>query len=467
VARKRLRLVQRRKALGWTQEALAEQVGCERTTVIRWERGETEPQPWVRPRLARALDLSPEELSEALADISDVPGAREEFSLVASASLDFSLSAAYTMRVMEGFSARDIASRREALAGLTVITGVALLGPVRQWADSLAGPPGGPVPLGTDEVTELEQAVALFRRWDSSGVGGLRRKAVVGQLNAVAESLGGNHPAAVRKRLFQVTAELAQLSGWMAYDQGLSGVAQRYYLLALHACREGVTPDLGAKVIGDMAQLSAALGRHQDSLAMVRTALSGLPHQASSLVRAELLGLESRACAQFGGEAGNADRSAQACVGVFEETPRHAPAPDWIHYMGQAEVDGLAANTYIDLALSAGDRSRWRDYAARGEVHTLRARQNRGDGYVRSRVLDEIRLARVRMAQREPAESAAVGARALELAAGTRSPLIAARLTGFSRDLASRHPGIAEVTDFRDQAREYARMAGPARPGTP
>jgi hypothetical protein len=201
---------------------------------------------------------------------------------------------------------------------------------------------------------------------------------------------------------------------------------------------------------------------------MVRTALSGLPRQASKLVRAELLGLESRACAQFGdSEAGNADRSAQACVAVFEEAPGHAPAPDWIHYMGQAEVDCLAANTYIDLALRAGDESRWRDYAAKGEAHTLQARQNRGEGYVRSRILDEIRLARVRLAQREPAESAAVGAHAVQLAAGTRSPLVASRLTGFSRDLASRHPGIAEVADFREQVREYARMAAPAGPGTP
>ena len=54
MALKRLRLIQRRKALGYTQEVLAEQVGCERTTVIRWERAETEPQPWVRPRLTQA-----------------------------------------------------------------------------------------------------------------------------------------------------------------------------------------------------------------------------------------------------------------------------------------------------------------------------------------------------------------------------------------------------------------------------
>jgi transcriptional regulator with XRE-family HTH domain len=466
VALKRLRLIQRRKALGYTQESLADQVGCERTTVIRWERAETEPQPWVRPRLAQALQLTAGELSELLADVSDVPSGRDGFTLVTSVPLDFSLSAAYTVRIMEGFTAHDIASRREALASLAVITGAALLQPVRQWAASLALLPGSPPAAGTDEVAELEQAVTLFRRWDASGAGGLRRKAVVGQLSAVAESLSDHHPDALSRRLFQVTAELAQLSGWMAYDQGMYGVAQRYYLLALHACREGSCPDLGAKVIGDMTQLSTALGRYEDSLALARTALYSLPRQASGLVRSELLGLESRAYAQLGdSEAGNADRSAQTCVAVYEEAPRQEPAPDWIHYMNQAEADCLAANTYIELALHASDRARWRHYAAKGEVHSLRARQNRDQGYVRSRVFDEFRLAKVRLAQREPAESAAVGLHAIRLAADTRSSLIVNWLAAFSRDLAARHPGVPEVTSFREQARDYVRKAAPARIG--
>lgn len=128
---------QRRKALGYTQEELAGQLGCERTTVIRWERGETEPQPWLRPRIARLLKLTAEELDELLADIADVPGRQDGFALVSSVPLDFSLSATATVRVMEGFSAHDITSRREAMAGLGVITGTALLQPVRQWAASL------------------------------------------------------------------------------------------------------------------------------------------------------------------------------------------------------------------------------------------------------------------------------------------------------------------------------------------
>jgi hypothetical protein len=366
---------------------------------------------------------------------------------------------------MEGFSAHDIASRREVLADLAIITGATLLRPVRQWAASLSLLTGSPPAVGTDEVSELEQAVTLFRRWDASGAGGLRRKAVAGQLNAVAESLSEPHPPEIARRLFQITAELAQLAGWMAYDQSLFGVAQRYYLLALHACREGACPDLGAKIIGDMTQLSTALGNYEDSLSLVHTALYSLPRHASSLVRAELLGLESRAYAQLGSlETAHAARAAEACVAVYDEAPVEPP-PDWIHYMNQAEVDCLAANAYIELSLQATERATWQNYATKAEVHSLRARQSRAEGYVRSRIFDEIRLAKVRLGQREPVESAAVGMHAVQLADDTRSSLVVNWFLRFDRDLASRHPDVPDVARFHEQLREYLRKAAPLRAG--
>ena|SRR5947207_15203762 len=62
VIRRRPRLIQRRKTIGYTQEKFAEELGVDRTTVVRWERAESEPQPWQRPKLAALLKVSPEEL---------------------------------------------------------------------------------------------------------------------------------------------------------------------------------------------------------------------------------------------------------------------------------------------------------------------------------------------------------------------------------------------------------------------
>jgi transcriptional regulator with XRE-family HTH domain len=67
--RKRERLAQRRKMAGYSQERLAEVLRIERSTVARWERVETEPQPWLRPRLAKALGISRDVLAELLADV--------------------------------------------------------------------------------------------------------------------------------------------------------------------------------------------------------------------------------------------------------------------------------------------------------------------------------------------------------------------------------------------------------------
>jgi DNA-binding XRE family transcriptional regulator len=66
MATRRHRLVQRRKAVGYTQEQLAEQLGVERTTVIRWEAGDTQPQPWQWPNLADALKMAVEQLTDLL-----------------------------------------------------------------------------------------------------------------------------------------------------------------------------------------------------------------------------------------------------------------------------------------------------------------------------------------------------------------------------------------------------------------
>jgi transcriptional regulator with XRE-family HTH domain len=85
--------VKRRKALGFTQERLAERLGVDPTTVRRWESGETQtgPQPWLRPKLARYLQVSVEHLDELFAEATDADtgfDARLDYSLRHPSSVD-------------------------------------------------------------------------------------------------------------------------------------------------------------------------------------------------------------------------------------------------------------------------------------------------------------------------------------------------------------------------------------------
>lgn len=71
MAFRRQQLTQRRKAVGFTQESLAEHLGVERSTVIRWEAGDSEPLPSIRPSLARALQVSIDQLADLLTGSDD------------------------------------------------------------------------------------------------------------------------------------------------------------------------------------------------------------------------------------------------------------------------------------------------------------------------------------------------------------------------------------------------------------
>jgi transcriptional regulator with XRE-family HTH domain len=63
VRRKREGLRQARKSAGLTQEELAYRLRVDRTTVGRWEAGETEPSAWLQPGLAKLLGVSRSRLS--------------------------------------------------------------------------------------------------------------------------------------------------------------------------------------------------------------------------------------------------------------------------------------------------------------------------------------------------------------------------------------------------------------------
>ncbi|MGH3753472.1 MAG: hypothetical protein ACRDRP_12385 [Pseudonocardiaceae bacterium] len=79
-------------------------------------------------------------------------------------------------------------------------------------------------------------------------------------------------------------------------------------------------------------------------------------------------------------------------------------------------------------------------HAERAEQHALGGRESRAQGFDRSRIFDEIRLAKVRLAQHDVAESVTVAQAAVELAAPTSSILVCNPLLRFHGELTTRYP---------------------------
>ncbi len=170
---RRQRLVQRRKALGLTQEALAELMAVGRSTVVRWERGESEPLPWIRPKLAWALKVSVD-LLESLLATDDQRGETAAPRQLPAAVADFTGRAAelkWLTQVLEAARAS-----RPGTVMVSVIGGMAGVGKTAlalHWAHRVAGlfPDG--------------QLYVNLRGFDPSGTAVTAPEAIRGFLNAL------------------------------------------------------------------------------------------------------------------------------------------------------------------------------------------------------------------------------------------------------------------------------------------
>jgi transcriptional regulator with XRE-family HTH domain len=61
---RRARLARARRDAGLTQESLAHRLGVDRSTIGRWESGETDPLPWARQKLATILGVTAPQLDD-------------------------------------------------------------------------------------------------------------------------------------------------------------------------------------------------------------------------------------------------------------------------------------------------------------------------------------------------------------------------------------------------------------------
>jgi hypothetical protein len=147
----------------------------------------------------------------------------------------------------------------------------------------------------------------------------------------------------------------------------------------------------------------------------------------------------------------------ETCINVFSGTEQGDERP---HYLDQAEVDCMAANAYIELALHSTARPQLSVYTRHAERHALRALADRSPAYVRSRVLDTIRLAYVRLIQCDPAEAATVAAQALDLASDVSSARVLERMVQLNKDLHNRFPTAPATHRLEERLREYLGQRG-------
>jgi transcriptional regulator with XRE-family HTH domain len=333
-----------------------------------------------------------------------------------------------TVEIVSQFTRRDLTLDRREVARLLagVVFGSALLEPLERWlsADTEKPRAGRPGSVGYQEVEQIEKAARIFRDWDDQFGGGLRRKAVVGQLNEVADLLGDTHPVAIQRRLFGTMAQLAETAGIMSWDSGHQALAQRYYALALRASRAAGDHAFGANVMAAMARQLLYLGHTGDALELVRLAQDDSAGYATASVRSMLYTREAWAYAKLGRISAFRRATGRAEDALTEAKPTEDPY--WITYFDVAELEGTTGGRLLELA---HHDKRLTEEAA-GRISQAIAR--RRAGRLRSSALDQIGLAEARLIQGEMDEASRLGHQAAALVEQTPSDRVRVKLTPMS-----------------------------------
>ncbi|GAA4791927.1 hypothetical protein [Streptomyces ziwulingensis] len=372
-----------------------------------------------------------------------------------------------TAAVLTEFTGMDLMLNRRGLvgAGAALAAGSALSNAMHDWlhtdpalaADApdldrplhTADPAGHDryeaAPVGSQELDGLEQSVKVFRVWDAARGGGLQRKAVVGQLNEVGGMLAYRHPPHPQRRLWGVAANLAVLAGWMSHDIGLEPTAQRYFLIAAHAAREGGDRPRAGEALSRAARQMVHLGRPDDALHLMKLATSGAGEQMLPRTQAMFHTIEAWAQASMGkGQAMR--RTLGRAEDLFVSDRADTEPPDWMQTFKDEDLYGMTALAYRTLAEFEPGA------AGHAQYYAEKALELRVDGRERSKIFDHLSMASACFIADDPEQADRYARLALMAMGSNSSHRTWDRLRQMYR-LTAEYAGQPKIAELREEIR--------------
>ncbi|WP_405983757.1 tetratricopeptide repeat protein [Streptomyces sp. NBC_00872] len=282
---------------GWTLRQLAQEVnriGTERGTPLKyrepsvhqWLRGHM-PREGVRPlvleaftrRLLRPITHADAGFPAPLKESNAYPG---------------------TVEGLIDLGEQDMAPSRRSVVGATLFS-VALTVP--NWPDVVgrmeAVQTGRTQRIG---MAEVDMVIAMTERVseldDQFGGRHARPMAAAFLVNTVAPYLKADAPEEVRRAMMSAASDLCYLTGYMAVDEGIHGLAQRYYLKALELAGASEDHLTYCTTLRGMSVQAVDLGHGQAAMRLADAAAAASP-QAGPRMRAFLAGQQAHASAQI------------------------------------------------------------------------------------------------------------------------------------------------------------------------
>lgn len=203
-------------------------------------------------------------------------------------------------------------------------------------------------------LEQIEATVPLLQQLDDTTGGGRYLPYVGTHFRAIAILIrDGRHSTTVGQGLLTALADVGQLAGWMAFDSGQHGLAQRYYLTALNATQHTGYRPMAAHILADLAFQAATREYPSDAITLGERAVRAAAHSPAS-VRASI---HSRLAYGYAlaGRLEDFDRAYRAGLDTLESRGGD-PDPAWMYFLTPGHLDAQAgyALTHATIALRAG-----------------------------------------------------------------------------------------------------------------
>jgi transcriptional regulator with XRE-family HTH domain len=201
--------------------------------------------------------------------------------------------------------------------------------------------------VGHSDIEAVRAMQSSLKAIDDAHGGGVALPMAVEYLQGeVAPLLHGRYNDAVGRQLFSATAEFTLGVGWMAYDAGKHGLAQRYMAQALRMAHAANDRAFGGRILAAMSHQALHLGDVRHGLDFACAARAGTQGLVTPTAAAMLAAME--ACAHA------ARNDASPCLRALTEAERAfersnpSVDPPWVDF-DEGGLTGHLARSFRDL----------------------------------------------------------------------------------------------------------------------
>ncbi|MFG3701600.1 hypothetical protein ACGF5C_27365 [Micromonospora sp. NPDC047620] len=347
---------------------------------------------------------------------------------------------------------------------IIAVTGAALTAPawaaLQQPAPDLVATAGDGGPVSPPLLDMIDTVVAQAQQLDDNQ-GGAARGFVNDQFAAVARLLRrASYNAAAGRRLAAALAQLAQTAGFMAFDAGEDGIAQRWYLTALRAAHTAAEPGLAASILALMSNQAADRGHALDALQLAAAAQESAATTPPA-VRA-LVAARSSLAHAVAGDLTSYTRTRHDTLELLDTTP-DTSLPRWASYIDRTELDAITGRGLVVLAERVPTRRKQLLHHA-GQLLHARAHTSPTDAPQRSALRHGAWLSLAHTAAGDldlAVSTARLALGRLPAVSSVRSVALLLRLHDELAPAAPRSPAV------RNLVNQLRTLPTPARPTTP